>query len=255
MNLSKLAVVTAGALSFALAITSSAQAGILFDESQTGIELFNNPDIVFPAAAPSVNGSSIDFGFGAHNEVMMLWDLLPAGNRGDLDISIAVDYTPLTGDNDPIFAIFDGTNYLALDRYDNLGGGISLRRGTATSTAVLNHTLDYVVTDLGPVEPFSYDLWIADGGAGPASVNNFVEGANSAAGPLSYQANFVDTDNALQFGIYRQHGAASTERYRINSIAVTIEEKKDVPEPTATAALFILGTIGSATLLRRKRKR
>ena len=238
--------------SLALA-TAPAQAGTLFNQSQTGVELFNNPDVAFPGTAPIVNGSAIDFGTGTNGEAVLVWDLLPAASRGDLDIAITVDYTPLTGDNDPIFGIFDGSNFLGLQRINNFGGELRLRRGAATPTELPTSFLDATpLGGIGPVEPFSYDLWIADGGAGPASVSNVVEGADSAAGPFFYQNNFIDTDNALSFVLYRTAGtgagSADFEQYRINSLAISIEEK-DVPEPSV-----ILGMVGAIALgfLRRK---
>ena len=226
-------------------VATSAQAVVIFNESQTGLELFNNADVTFPSNAPIINGSSIDFDDGSLGEALMVWDLLPAAPRGELDISIAIDYTPLSPDNDPFFTIFDGRNYLALVRREDSGGEILLVRGAATTTALLDFTIDATpVSGLGPVEPFSYDLWIADGGGGPASVNNFVEGADGAPGSFPYQGSFLDTDNALSFALYRSLAASTGEQYRINSIAITIEEKglEAVPEPaTLLGILTVLG--------------
>ena len=220
-------------------LATSARASIIFNQSQTGLDLFNNADVTFPAFAPTLNGNSIDFSTGTNGQALMIWDLLPAAPRGELDISIAIDHTPLSNDSDPIFALFDGSNFLALSRFDNRGGGIFALRGSATRTALLSGAVEFEFNRLGPVKPFAYDLWIADGGAGPASLNNFVEGTNSVVGPLPYQGNFIDTDNALSFALYRPPTFASTERYRINSIEIVIEEK-DVPEPG-----MLLGTLAA----------
>ena len=233
-------------------ITSSAQATIIFSDAQTGLELFNNSDVTFPSVSPVINGSSIDFSSGTEGEALLVWDLLPAESRGDLEISIAIDYTPLTLDNDPFFAIFDGSNFIALQRADNMNGEILIRSGLATNTTLLGIPSDSIpLTGIGSVEPFSYELWVVDGGAGPASVNNFVEGVDSATGPFFYPSNFIDTDNPLSFVVYRPEGSAASEQYRINSIAIDIEEKETetVPEPKT-----ILGSIiGLGLGLRRRR--
>ncbi|MGK7874962.1 MAG: PEP-CTERM sorting domain-containing protein [Xenococcaceae cyanobacterium] len=256
--LSKVATLTT--LSGFLAMTSSAQATILFSESQTGVELFNNSDVTFPTTSPVINGSSIDFGTGTAAEALLVWDLLPAAPRGELDISIAIDYTPLTTDNDPYFAIFDGSNYLGLLRNDNAdsgnAGSIIVVRGSATATELLSENLDSIpLTGLDPVEPFSYDLWVGDGGAGPASLNNFVEGADSAAGPFPYLGNFINTDNALNFVLYRDFGSnGASEQYRINSIAIEIEEKEAVPEPSTILGLGLALGLGALSLKRVQKK-
>ncbi len=231
------------ACSFSL-VATSAQAKILLNETQTGLELFSNSDVTFPSVSPTISGSSFEFGTGPLGEALLVWDLLPAAPRGELDISIAIDYTPLTEDNDPIFALFDGSNYLGLSRVDNDAGGISIARGSATDTAIVDFTEDATrFTGIGAVDPFSYDLWIADGGAGPASVNNFVEDEDAAAGPFAYEDNFIDTDNALSFVLYRPPGSTGiAEQYQINSIAIAIEEKATTPEPaTAVGILAALG--------------
>ena len=228
--------------SLALA-TTPAQAGTLFNQSQTGIDLFNNPNVNFPTMTPSLNGNSIDFGPGPDFAALLVWDLLPAAPRGDLDVSISIDYTALTGDNDPIFALFDGNNFLALARQDNENGRILLARGSASVTEILDSTVDATpLVGLGPVEPFSYDLQIADGGAGPASISNFMEGADSTVGTFTFEGNFINTDNALSFVVYRENNFP--EQYRINSIAISIEDKSQgVPEPSA-----ILGMVGAIGL-------
>ncbi|MGK7924814.1 MAG: PEP-CTERM sorting domain-containing protein [Spirulina sp.] len=229
-------------------VATSVQAGILFNESQTGIELFNNPNVTFPAAAPVINGSSIDvagaLSHPTNREALLVWDLLPSANRGDLDISITIDYTPISSDSDPRFGIFDGSNYLGLVRIDNNGGSIQIERGSATTTGLEQPpvTEGTPLTGIGSVQPYSFNLWIADGGAGPASLNNFVEGANSATGPFVYQGNFLDTDNPLSLVLYE----SDSEQYKINSLAVMIEEK-DVPEPSmvlGTLAILGLGFMG-----------
>ncbi|MGK7878359.1 MAG: PEP-CTERM sorting domain-containing protein [Xenococcaceae cyanobacterium] len=255
-------VATLTTLSGFFAMTSSAQATILFSESQTGVELFNNSDVTFPSVSPVINGSSIDFGTGTAAEALLVWDLLPAAPRGDLDISIAIDYTPLTSDNDPYFAIFDGSNYFGLARLDNTGasmdGLIYVVRGSATATEILNRTIDSIpLTGVDSVQPFSYDLWIADGGTGPASLNNFVEGPDSAAGPFSSLGNFINTDNPLKFIFYRDIGNnGGPEQYRINSIAIEIEEKdiESVPEPSTIFGLGLALGLGALSLKRKQKK-
>ena len=239
----KVGLVAVATGSFSL-VAASVQAGTIFSQTQTGLDLFNNPDVTFPTTAPTINGSSLDFGTGTTNDALLVWDLLPAGERGELDISIEVDYDPLSGDNDPIFALFDGSNYLGVIRTDGQQAvGV---RGNGTPTQTLNLTVEAGgATGLGPVEPYSFDLWLADEAAG-ASLNNFVEGSDSAPGPFPYTGNFIDTDQALSLVMYRPIVNGGSERYRLNSVSITVDDKKTAPEPAAALALLGLGAAAVA---------
>ena len=221
---------------------SPSEASVIFNQSQTGADLFSNPNVTFPTTAPVLGVDSISFGSGNKYDALMIWDLLPAGSRGDLNFTIEIDYTALTSDNDPIFSIFDGTNYSGLIRWDNNGGGVQTISGSATTTEVSSTTFDGVVASSIGLSPFSFDLSIDDGGAGPASLSNFVQGGVSETGPFVYQGNFIDTDKPLSFALYRDDGP---EQYRINSVEITIQEEAtaNIPEPSMMLGLLTIGGI------------
>ena len=114
---------------FAAAIAAlppaAAQAATLFDATQTGAQLDANPNVGFPTGTHSVSGASLIFNTGGVNHAaIMLWDLLPAGARGDLTFQIDLAYSALTTDNDLIFGFVAGGKFLGLQRYDNSGGNL-----------------------------------------------------------------------------------------------------------------------------------
>ncbi len=218
--------------------------------SFTGAELFNNPDVSFPTSTPVLNGNSIDFGTGAVGVLLEL-PLLPALSRGDLTFSIGLDYTPLTSDNDAIIAISDGSNVFALQRFDNNGGGTNSFSGSFSDSGVLGNlqVAATILTGLNPVNPFSFDLTITSDPLADNFISNYVEGSDSATGPFNFLPDAFNIDNELSLVFIRPTGQTGpTERYRINSLSVTVEdnptsvdEPESIPESSNVLGLILVG--------------
>lgn len=216
--------------------------------SFTGVELFTNPDVSFPTTQPSVSGNSLDFGTGGvAGGVLLELPLLPALSRGDLTFSIDFNYTPLTSDNDPIIGISDGDNIFGLLRSNNSGGSFGIISGSGTLGGSLMFPL---LTDINPVDSFSFDLTITSDPLGNNFISNYVEGSDSATGPFNLPSHPFNIENELSLVFIRGTpslggGIGVFERYRINSLSVTVEDNPiSVPESNRIIPLSILGLIG-----------
>ena len=155
------------AVSVVMVAAVHVEGGTIFSETQTGSQLFSNPDVSFPTVTPTVNGSSLDFGTGAAADILMRWDLLPAEARGGLTFTVTIDYTRLTVDSDPFFLLADASRYQGVNRSDNASGASNVASGTytATSRATVSE-LSTFASVIDPLEPFTFVLNVADGGSG-----------------------------------------------------------------------------------------
>ena len=261
MNKSRL-IITAYVLGFVF--STSADAIVIFDQTQTGAELFANSDVSFPnspinVALPTVNGTALNFDNTANgeNSVRMRWDLLPTASREDLTITVFVDYTALTVDNDPIFAIQSGSNFLGAKRSDNGLGIASAVSGPINTTVIPNQdsaiTSVTMISTVGIVDPMSWALSVPDGATDPQKVFNFTEGTESAAGPFFFTNDLLDSDDALFFALVGNwfNDGGVVEEYELNSVRVVIDASV-VPIPSAFL-LFGSGLLGLASMAGREK--
>lgn len=227
-----------------LVFSSLANAGIIY--SATGDQLAINPDVIFPGGSHSINGTSLDLDPNAPHQLLMRWDLLPASSRGDLIVDIEVDYTALSGDNDPRFILSDGINAFTLVRSDNDSGRAGASWGTIDNNTYTSAGGQIVATGLGSVDPFAFSMFISDDGVGSSYLYSYQEGGYAQIGNIPFLGNFLNTDNPLSF--YIGGGNNPSEHYRINSLKIEITS---VPTPM-TLGIFALGLAG---LLGRKLQR
>jgi hypothetical protein len=201
---------------------------------QTGADLAVNPNVTFFETG-SIAGSALDFTSGTVGMDRMLfrWDFLPASSRGQLTVTISVDFTPLTLDNDFRFGLTDDVSINGWSRADNDGGSAYRAEGPVSGTDVahLNYTLAQL--GLGAVQPLTLTYNLPDDAGGTQF--QITEGAASAS--TSFIVNPLAGDNALSFFMARNH---TDEGYRLNSLSITVDEVSAVPEP-ASIALFALG--------------
>lgn len=247
--------------------SSRIEAGVIFSQTQTGAQLNSNGSVTFPnspanTSNPTVSGSSLDFINTTNStfSVLMRWDLLSAAARGDLSINMSVDYQIPGGptDNDPIFAIQAGSNFLGVLRSDNSSGQAFASRGSINTTVASGVTNTSMITGLDSIDSMSWTLTIPDAAAGPQQVSDFVEASQSAAGPFSFTTNLLNSDDALSFVLIGNTvNFGGTEQYRINSVSVSIDDSSStaIPEPSSLTLLAIgaIGLIGRGW--RRKRIR
>lgn len=217
--------------------------------SFTGAELFNNPNVIFPTSMPVVNGNSIDFGTGGvGGGILLELPLLPALSRGDVTFNIGLDYTPLTSDNDAIIGISDGSNVFALQRFDNNGGGTNSFSGSFSGSGVLGNLQGgaTILTGNNPVNPFSFDLTITSDPLANNFISNYLEGSDSATGPFNSLPDALNINNELSLVFIRATGssgvgAGTAERYRINSLSVSVEDNPtSIPESSNILGLILV---------------
>jgi hypothetical protein len=246
----------------AAAVTTAplaAQAATLFSAARTGEQLLGDAAATFPTPPPTRVGSALEFGPGAPGDILVLWDLLPAAGRGALRITIRIDYDPLTSDNDPQFGILVGDAFLGINRFDNTGGGAGMLVGTRSGDTLLLDEVSLprrdIATGLGPVDPFTFTVTLADEGAA-ASVTAYREGDVTVTGAKAFPGPppYLDTDGPLAFAFTRAQGfgrasASGPEQYRLDAVAIEI-----APVPVPAALPLLLGAVAALGLLARRRR-
>lgn len=205
---------------------------LIFSSLQTGAQLTTNPNVTL-YESPAINGSSLDWPSTTNNLVnIMEWSLLPAAPRPELVVNIQFDYTPLSGDNDIMFGLHDGTNNSGWERSDNGSGSWWSREGPVNGINVPTSFSQHA-SGLGGVDPFTLTYTLPDE-MNAALLNATENGLTTTFAFTNYP---VDEDSALTFWIGRQSG----ESYRLNSLDIQIVA---VPEPSATLLIFSLASLG-----------
>jgi hypothetical protein len=199
----------------------------------TGAQLAASDAVSFPTNQPALRGTTLEFHNAADDQVLMRWDLLPPASRGPLRFTIDVNYSPgghVGDDSDPIFAITDGSRFAGIFRTDNNNSSASTLEGTTTATSVTLGPGASIVTGLGSVQPFTFEL-----STGPTMIANYEEGTFSTT--ATFQVPGAPLDPAGPIGLILASGSVSHgEKYRLHSLRVSIEA---IPEPS-TLALVLL---------------
>jgi hypothetical protein len=222
---------------------------LVFDEMQTGAQLAVNADVTFPTDQPTLSGSSLDFINSADAQVLLRWNLLPAAARGPLEITVTVDYDPLTNDNDPIFAITAGTRVLGLFRSDNGSGQAHVVAGSVTTTSSSMGQGDTIVANgLGVVDAFTFNL-----SSDQLAVTSYEEGAISTMGTFTHPTAMFDPTQSIAL-VLASSGVSVNERYLINSLTVTISAIPEISPITGVgmAGLLVLAATKCVTIYRRR---
>lgn len=212
-----------------------ASAATIFSASMTGAELAASENVSFPAGPPQLWGDSAEFFNEAENQLLMQWDLLPSGPRGPLQFTVNVDYNPIEsdGDNDPVFAIADGTHFAGIFRTDNDDSSASTLEGTVSAKSVALGPGESIVTGLGSVQPFSFELYTI-----PTTISDYAEGSFSSTQVFQVPGAVIDPSRPLSL-ILASGDVSLGEKYMLNSVSVSIDA---IPEPsTATLLLSALG--------------
>ena len=250
----------AAALSLAFVCAcNTIQAATIFDRIQTGRQLFENPRVSFPNGPQSVSGSTMTFGVGGSNDsTIMLWDILPATPRGDLNFLIELSFNALTDDNDLLFGFLADEKLVGILRYDNFGGGM---RGSTSDVGPDNIVRNRVPQSTGELngigaavasQPITVTMAIADEAAS-ASITSGSEATETGTLTYAYPIPAVfDTDAAIKFGFFRTNVNATDESYEIVSLRVRVEDEL-TPVPSPLPAALLASGLGLLALQRRRR--
>jgi len=209
--------------------------GAFFTSTQTGAQLLANPNVSFPDVVPVLNGTSLTFSTPLANRIQLDWNLLPAASRGELNFEVAIDYTPLSVDNDIKFGIADASRIQGVLRADNYSGSFYSLDGTRTGTTV-SHSITRLSTGVGLVEPFDFVLTAPDGGTGPSVLTDIVEGTYLLSGPINLPNNPINTDSDLSLIVSADSNNNSP--FEVHSIAVTIVGTGGGSGDTATGTIL-----------------
>jgi hypothetical protein len=225
------------------------EAAILFQQSYTGQQLsaLDGTETQFNITPTNGTGNSIELDPTGNEQILFSWDLLTAAPREELQVEVAIDYTPLSADNDPVFLISDGSVGVGLVRLDS--GVFHAQKYSDNGTTIGSRTqTSNVLTGVGAVDPFSFQLTLADS-ATASILTDITEGANSTPGGTSivYTA-ALDTDQALSF-LMASSSVASSELYQLNAVDITITA---IPEPMQTSICMGFLVLLSGYILRRK---
>jgi hypothetical protein len=200
----------------------------------TGAQLAASDAVSFPANDPVLDGASLDFFNTADDQVLMRWDLLPSGPRGPLRFTVDVNYSPIGeagDDNDPIFAITDGTNFAGIFRVDNNNSSASTLEGTVEGAEVTLGPGESIATGLGSVQPFTFEL-----STGPLMIANYAEGTFASAANFRIPGVALDPTRALSL-ILASGSVSHGERYRVHSLRVSVEQ---IPEPSGATIILVM---------------
>lgn len=216
------------------ALPLGAQAALLFSETYTGAEFA--AATTTGAASVSTSGTTATYDATADRAAIATLDLLAAGARGDLTLTVTINYDRLSTDNDLGFGLTDGTTLLGAMIADNNNGQLIRLDGGPGA-------LNSVSTGLGLSQAVTASFRVLDN-SGPATLG-VTYGATTIAG--NAYTSTLDTDTALSFALFADDDA---EIFRINSVSVDLSTPAPIPLPAG--GLLLLAGLGGLAALRRR---
>ena len=216
------------------ALPLGAQAASLFSATYTGAEFA--AATTTGSATVSISGTTATYDATADRAAIATLDLLTAGARGDLTLTVTINYDRLSADNDLGFGLTDGATLLGAMIADNNGGQLIRLDGGPGA-------LNSVSTGLGVSQAVTASFNVSDN-SGPATLD-VIYGASSVSG--NAYTSTLDTDTALSFSLFADD---DEEVFRINSVSVDLRTPAPVPLP-AGGVLLLAGLAGLAGLRRR----
>lgn len=250
VNVKRMAAIAATAV----LISGTAQAAQIFNETLTGLQLSSDSDLTI-FENPTLNGTSLDYtGRSTTRGALLIWDILGAGDHGDIEATISIDHDDIGSggvDNDLFIGFTDGVNVVAPARIDSNGGAVALFDGTVGGTPTAPSFANLAgsgisISGLGSsVDPLTLSFLFPGDGAIASLTGSEEDGITQAGGSIAFTRG-LNIDNGLQLILFGDQ-LSSSERYRINSIGVTVDTTP-VPVPAAlpllASALLGFGIVG-----------
>ena len=226
-------------------------ASTIFQSSVTGADLVTTAGVSIPGASVG-SGTNLLLSPTAVSQQILSWDILPAGAYGNLTITSELRYLAGTADNDLIWGLTDGSNWVASQRVDNEGGRIATLSGTLNSALaspiLTSSTSSFFVGDGSILTgPFS-SVTTLEFGTGIAT-RSLDSGANVlAAATMDLTLN---PQAGLSFFIV---GGDITEQYVIESLSITVDNVPVTAVPLPAGLPLMIAGLAGFGLLRRRRK-
>ncbi len=221
-----------------LGLTSSLFAATILQNTFSAQDLVNQA--TFPTRTFSFASNAINFNTGSQVfEKILDLSIISQGTLSDSDpvtVSVTVDAPALTGDNDLMLFLTDGTNTAGALRSDtgNSGGlGHIMESADIGNVLPVVITHNTVYTGAGFNNVFQVDFVLQ------AAATNVTLSVNSASASRNVRA--LDRTAELSLLLV---GADAGERYQVNSISVSVEGTAAVPEPSSWALLLFAVALG-----------
>lgn len=187
----------------------------------TGDSLVNALGVTFPTDQPTFNGSSMVFGTGTADQILMLLPMLQSGianANDDVNLNIRLYMTRISSDNDPIMGFTDGNGTDLAGFLANDGNSHFKVNGTITGNT-FSLTYTNLVNCNGSCGTSINDSYIVDmtfditAGA-VSTIDSTFQGVNSQGTTSTYTETF-DPSTGITFFLGRQ---SSGESYQIDSV-------------------------------------
>lgn len=211
-----------------------AHAATLFSATYTGAEFASATTT--GAASVSTSGTTATYDATADRAAIATLDLLAAGPRDDLTLTVTINYDRLSLDNDLGFGLTDGTTLLGAMIADNNNGQLFRLDGGPGA-------LNSITTGIGVSQAVTASFTVLDN-SGPATLD--VTYGSTSVSNNAFNTT-LDTDTALSFSLFADD---DQESFRINSVSVDLSTPAPVPLP-AGGALLLTGLVGLVSLRRR----
>jgi PEP-CTERM motif len=201
----------------------------------------SDPNVSFPSVAPSVVGDSLVLsGYPAAWSTLIEIPLINAGSSAAIDVRMQL--TRRTDDWDPFILIGDGSNYVGVDLFDNLGGGVGAETlkdngnnsATLTSNTGILEGLGYPALGESTTVHVRFDITPLITSVTTTFLNN----------TASFTSNILDVNRLLSVALLSDN--ERNEIYQVDRLALRVT----VPEPSSLGLLA--GGLLAVGLMRRR---